>query len=66
MFYVAVFKTGEFDEAKGDENQLDYENFMNLAGGEQLMRDHEESLAHEMTLNGRRLICIYEYFNAEA
>ena len=66
VFYIAVFKTGEFDEAKGDENQLDYENFINLAGGERLMRDHEVSLSHEMTLNGRRLVCIYEYFNAEA
>ena len=66
VFYVAVFKTGEFDEGKGEENRLDYENFINLAGGERLMQDHEEFLAHEMTLNGRRLICIYEYFNAEA
>ena len=66
VFYVAVFKTGEFDEGKGDENRLDYENFINLAGGERLMRNNEVSLSHEMDLNGRRLICIYEYFNAEA
>ena len=65
VFYVAVFKSGEFDEEKGRENRLDYENFINLAGGERLMQ-HEVSLSHEMTLNGRRLICIYEYFNAEA
>ena len=66
VFYVAVFKSDEFDEVKGEENRLDYENFINLAGGERLMRDHEVSLSHEMTLNGRRLVCIYEYFNAEA
>ena len=66
VFYVAVFKSGEFDEVKGEENRLDYENFINLAGGERLMRDHDVSLSHEMTLNGRRLVCIYEYFNAEA
>ena len=66
VFYVVVFKSGEFDEVKGEENQLDYENFITLVGGERLMRDHEESLAHEITLNGRQLICIYEYFSAEA
>ncbi len=65
VFYVVVFKTGEFDEVKGEANRLDYENFINLAGGEQLMQDHDVS-SHEMTLNDRRLICIYEYFNTQA
>ena len=65
VFYVAVFKTHDYDEEDGRENQLDYENFMNLTGGECLMQDDKGCLAHELTLDGRRLICIYEYFDVE-
>lgn len=65
VFYVMVFKTRLYNGEKGEENRLDYEKFINLVGGECLMRDNEVCLAHEITLNGRGLICIYEYFDVE-
>ena len=65
VFYVMVFKTRLYNGEKGEENRLDYENFINLVGGECLMRDNEVCLAHDITLDGRRLICIYEYFDVE-
>ena len=66
VFYVTVFKTREYDEKDGKENQLDYDRFMSLVGGECLMRDDERCVAHEITLAGRRLISIYQYFNIES
>ena len=66
VFYVTVFKTHEYDEEKGKENQLNYERFISLVGGECLMQDDGGCVAHELTLDGRRLICIYEYFNIES
>ena len=66
VFYVAVFRTREFDEETGKANQLDYGNFMKIAGGECLMEDDEGCLAHELGLDGRRLVCIYEYFDSES
>ena len=65
VFYVMVFKTRLYNGEKGEENRFDYENFINLVGGECLMRDNEVCLAHGITLNGRRLICIYQYFDVE-
>ena len=65
VFYVMVFKTRLYNGGKGEENRLDYENFINLVGDECLMRDNEVCLAHYITLDGRRLICIYEYFDVE-
>ena len=63
VLYVSVFKTRLYNREKGEENRLDYENFINLAGGECLLLGNEVCLAHEITLDGRRLICIYEYFD---
>ena len=65
VFYVMVFKTRLYNREKGEENRLDYENFINLVGGECLMRDNEVCLAHDITLDGRRLICIYQYLDVE-
>ncbi len=66
VFYVAVFKTHEYDEEDGKENQLDYENFMNLTGGECLMQGDDGCLVHKLILGGKPLICIYEYFDVES
>ena len=63
ILYVAVFKTHLYNLEKGEENRLDYENFIKLAGGECLLGSNGECLAHEITLDGKRLICIYEYFD---
>ena len=66
IFCVTVFKTREYDEERGKGNQLDYERFVSLAGGKCLMQDDEGCAAHELTLDGRQLICIYEYFDIES
>ena len=65
IFYVVVFKTHLYDEETGKENYRDYENFITQSGGKLLTRGSDGTLAHEITLDGRRLICIYEYFNIE-
>ena len=65
VFYVAVFRTLEFDEDRGKINQSDYENFVRLAHGERLKTDDEGCLTHALTLRGKPLVCIYEYFDVE-
>ena len=64
VFYVAVFRTREFDEERGRINQLDYENFVSLAGGRRLAQDDVGCQAHVLFLDGRQLFCIYEYLDA--
>ena len=66
VFYVAVFRTLDYDEERGRKNQLDYNSFMRASGGVVLARDGRGFLAHEMTLDGRRLVCIYEYLGMES
>ena len=63
VFYVTVFRTLDYYEYQGRENQLDYDNFMGVSGGECLIKDDAGFLAHQLTLDGRRLVCIYEYFD---
>ena len=63
VLYVAVFRTLDYDEDMGRKNQLDYDNFMRVSGGEFLVQGDKGLLAHQLTLDGRRLICIYEYFD---
>lgn len=61
VFYVLVFKTCLYDECKGSANQQDYKKFMQVAGGKLLLQDGEGFHAHELTLSGKRLICIYDH-----
>ena len=63
VFYVAVFRTLDYDEENGEKNQLDYDNFMSVSGGECLIQGDKGCQVHELTLDVRRLICIYEYFD---
>ena len=63
VFYVTVFRTLDYDEDQGRENQLDYDNFLRVSGGECLVKDGSGFLAHKLTLDGKRLVCIHEYFN---
>ena len=65
VFYVAVFRTREFDEERGKMNQRDYESFVSLTGGERLQPDDGECPARVLTLKGRQLFCIYEYLDVE-
>ena len=63
VFYVTVFGTLDYDEGKGRKNRLDYDNFMVVSGGECLIQGDTGCLAHQLTLDGRRLICIYEHID---
>ena len=63
MSSITVFRTLDYDEDKGRKNQLDYDNFMRISGGECLIQGDTGFLAHQLTLGDRRLICIYEYFD---
>ena len=61
VFYVLVFKTCMYDESKGSANQQDYKKFMKVAGGKLMLQDGDRFHAHELTLSGKRLICIYDH-----
>ena len=63
VFYIVVFKTPLYDEVKGAENYRDYIYFINKAGGKPIKLSNKEAIAHELTINGKRLVCIYEYFD---
>ena len=63
VFCVTVFRTLDYDEDKGRKNQLDYDNFMRISGGGCLTKVDAGFPAHDLTLGGRRLVCIYEYFD---
>ena len=62
IFYVLVFKTSEYDERKGRANQEVYEKFIEAANGKPLTHSPEGPGVHEITAAGKRLICIYDYF----
>ena len=63
VLYILVFKTHAYDEQKGEENYRDYKKFLDCAGGEPLTQTKRDVLAHELTLDGKRLISIHEYVN---
>ena len=63
IFYVLVFKTSEYDERKGRVNQEVYEKFIEAANGKPLTQSREGPGVHEITVAGKRLICIYDYFH---
>ena len=64
VFYVSVFKTGEYDEEKGLANRSAYEQFLNAASARALSVPGENTTAHQLQLKGRSLICIWEGFDA--
>ncbi len=64
VFYVMVFRTGVYDEEKSRENRLDYERFIEAAGGKALMEGEGGFDAYEVMVAGRRLVCVYDYFQA--
>ena len=55
VFYVLVFQTGLYDAATGAGNYADYQNFIKRVGGQEL-----SPLAHCISVDGRKLTCIYE------
>ncbi len=62
VLYVAVFKTPLFSETKGAENYRDYVDFMGKVGAETLKLPNKEAQGHRLFLQGKGLICLYEYF----
>lgn len=65
VFYVVVFRTFGYDEERGLENRRDYGNFTDVVGAKCLKQDDPGFRAHELNLDNRRLISIYESFDFE-
>jgi len=59
VLYILVFETPLFDADVGNSNKRDYENFIKLAGGKDLGRNGNARV-HELVLDGKRLLCVYE------
>jgi hypothetical protein len=63
VLYVIVFKTSLYDEARGDQNYQDYIQFMSKVGAEPLDLPNQEAVGHELILQEKKLVCLYEYFD---
>ena len=63
VFHVLVFKTRLYDEAKGYENRCDCENFLRWVSGRPLPVTSARVMAHEIVLEDRPLISIYQAIN---
>ena len=63
VFYVAVFKTDCYDNAIGESNHRDYQQFIKRVGGVPKQDNGNGASSHDLTLGGKRLIAIYEYFD---
>ena len=63
VFYVAVFVTDAYRPAYGEKNYQDYLQFIEAAGGSPASSDSAKASVHELTLSGRDLVAIYEYFD---
>lgn len=62
ILFVVVFKTSRYNKTKGAENYQDYVHFMDSVGARRISLPTEEALAHRLVLDGKPLICLYEYF----
>lgn len=62
VLYVVVFKTPLFSETASAENFRDYVDFMNKVGADSLKLSGKEAQGHKLSIQGRELICLYEYF----
>ena len=60
VFYVLVFQTGLYDAPTGASNYADYQRFIQRVGGQQVGGQELSPLAHEISVDGRELTCIYE------
>ena len=61
VFYVLVFRTSMYDDRKGLSNLRDYESFMEAARSKLLVRDGKDFRADDLELDGKRLVCVYDY-----
>lgn len=62
VLYVIVFKTPLYNESVGAENYRDYIQFMDKVGADTLRLPTKEATAHRLNLQGKRLVCLHEYF----
>lgn len=62
VLFVAVFKTTLYNESIGVENYRDYIQFMGKVRAIPLQRPNKEVQGHELILQGKRLVCLHEYF----
>ena len=56
------FRTDLYDEEKGRDNRLDYERFIEAAGGVELTQGEGGFDAYEIMVAGKRVVCVYDYF----
>jgi len=60
VFLVMVFQTRCYCEKKGERNYLDYLHFMRETGAQRQDSSNETFDVHNLNLNGRPLICVYQ------
>lgn len=65
VFYILVFKTHKYDKLKGQDNQRDYEKFIEVTNGK-ILKCSENFRAHKVTIAEKPLICIYHYISLDA
>ena len=60
VFLVSVFRTGLYDQAKGEENRRDDRKFIQRAHGRPVFGASGGVVARELPVVGKPLICIYQ------
>jgi len=61
ILFVIIFKTPAYNERIGIENYQDYNNFMKKVGASSLKLLCTEAQGHEISLQGKRLVCLHQY-----
>ena len=64
ILYIIVFRTPSYDPEVGKENERDFADFMKQAGAIDLKGDGT-ARAYKMTLGGKDLYCVYDYFDLQ-
>jgi hypothetical protein len=62
VLYIIVFRTSAYDPEIGKENERDFMHFMKETGATDLKGDGT-ARAYKMTLGGRDLYCVYDYYD---
>jgi hypothetical protein len=62
VLYIIVFRTSAYDPEIGKENERDFMDFMKQTGATDLKGDGN-ARAYKMTLGGKDLYCVYDYFD---
>jgi hypothetical protein len=62
VLFVVVFKTALYNETVSGENYRDYIHFLGKVGASPLELSIKNVQGHELLLQGKRLICLHEYF----